>query len=78
MNDSLARYRPYLAMLVLFALVLIGTIFFLRRTEPVPLTITTPTPRPSATVASVIVDVRGRLSPDGGRCAGARDLGGAR
>ena len=65
MNDSFARYRPYLAMLLLFVLVLIGTIFFLRRSEPVPVTITTPTPRPSPTIASVVVDVRGAVNKPG-------------
>ena len=65
MNDSLARYRPYLAMMLLFALVLIGTIYLLRRPEPAPITITTPTPRPSATIASLIVDVRGAVNKPG-------------
>lgn len=65
MNDSLARYRPYLAMMILFAIVLLGTIFFLRRTESVPLTITTPTPRPSPTLASVVIDVRGAVNKPG-------------
>lgn len=66
MNDSLARYRPYLAMLFLFAVVLMGTIYFLRRPEPAPLvTIVTATPRPSATVALLIVDVRGAVNKPG-------------
>ena len=65
MNDSLARYRPYLAMTLLFAIVLIGTIFFLRRSEPVPVTITTATPRPSPTLASIMVDVRGAVNKPG-------------
>lgn len=66
MNDSLARYRPYLAMLFLFAIVLIGTIYFLRRPEPAPpVTIVTATPRPSATVALLIVDVRGAVNKPG-------------
>ena len=66
MNDSLARYRPYLAMLFLFAIVLIGTIYFLRRPEPAPpVTIVTTTPRPSATIALLIVDVRGAVNKPG-------------
>ena len=65
MNDSLARYRPYLAMMFLFLVVLGGTIWVLRRPEPVALTIITPTPRPSATPASVIVDVRGAVAKPG-------------
>jgi len=66
MDDSLARYRPYLAMLVLFVIVLAGTIFFLRRSElPAALTIATATPRASATPASIIVDVRGAVNKPG-------------
>lgn len=65
MDDPLARYRPYLAMLLLFAVVLGGTIFMLRRSEPPPLTIVSPTPRPTATIAMVIVDVRGAVAKPG-------------
>jgi competence protein ComEA len=65
MDDPLARYRPYLAMLLLFAVVLGGTILLLRRPEPPPLTIVSPTPRATATIALVIVDVRGAVSKPG-------------
>jgi competence protein ComEA len=65
MDDPLVRYRPYLAMMLLFGVVLAGTIYFLRRPEPMPLTITTPTLRPTATLASIIVDVRGAVSKPG-------------
>ncbi len=66
MTDSFARYRPYLAMLILFVIVLIGTIFFLRRPEaPAAVTLATVTPRPSATPASIIVDVRGAVNKPG-------------
>lgn len=65
MDNPLARYRPYLLMLALFAIVLGGTIFWLRRPEPTPLTITTATPRPTATVASLMVDLRGAVSKPG-------------
>ncbi len=65
MNDSFARYRPYLAMLFLFLIVLGGTIFVLRRTEPAPIAIITPTPRPTATLASIIVDMRGAVTKPG-------------
>jgi competence protein ComEA len=65
MNDSLARYRPYLAMMFLFLIVLGGTLWVLRRPEPTALTIITPTPRPTATLASIIVDVRGAVAKPG-------------
>ncbi|MEW5721015.1 MAG: helix-hairpin-helix domain-containing protein [Chloroflexota bacterium] len=66
MTDSFARYRPYLAMFVLFVVVLAGTIFFLRRPEPPSVvTLATVTPRPSATPASLIVDVRGAVNKPG-------------
>jgi competence protein ComEA len=65
LDNSFARYRPYLAMVFLFLIVLGGTIFFLRRTEPAPIAIITPTPRPSATIASVVVDVRGAVAKPG-------------
>ena len=66
MENSLARYRPYLAMLILFVIALIGTIFFLRRPEPsAAVTIATVTPRPTATPASIIVDVRGAVNKPG-------------
>jgi competence protein ComEA len=66
MNESLTPYRPYLAMALLFVIVLAGTIFWLHRPEPTPaLTITTPTPRATATLASIIVDVRGAVNKPG-------------
>ncbi len=65
MNSSFTRYRPYIAMVVLFAIVLVGTILVLRQPAAAPLTIITPTPRPSATPASVIVDVRGAVEKPG-------------
>jgi competence protein ComEA len=66
MDDSLARYRPYLAMLVLFLGTLAGTVFLLRRPETPPaMTIITATPRPTATIASIIVDVRGAVNQPG-------------
>lgn len=65
MDDPLARYRPYLAMLLLFAVVLGGTIFLLRSPEPPPLTIASPTPRATPTIALVIVDVRGAVAKPG-------------
>ena len=65
MNDSLARYRPYLAMLLLFAAVLGGTVLLFQRREPATITITTPTPRPTPTTATILVDVRGAVNkPD--------------
>ena len=66
MTDSLARYRPYLAMLALLVVVLAGTVFFLRRPEPpAAVTIVTVTPRPTAPPASIIVDVRGAVNKPG-------------
>lgn len=65
MDSSFTRYRPYIAMVVLFAIVLAGTILVLRQPAPAPLTIITPTPRPSATPASVIIDVRGAVAQPG-------------
>ncbi len=65
MDSSFTRYRPYIAMVVLFAIVLAGTILILRQPAAAPLTIITPTPRPSATPASVIIDVRGAVAQPG-------------
>ncbi len=65
MAGSLARYRPYLAMMFLFALVLGGTIFFLRRPEPPEMVITTATPRPTATPIAITVEVRGAVAKPG-------------
>ncbi len=62
MDDSLARYRPYIAMTLLFIVILIGTIYVLRRPEPAALTITTSTPRATATLALIVVDVRGAVA----------------
>lgn len=66
MSESLARYRPYILMMLLFVIVLAGTVFyFTHRTEPVPVTITTPTPRATPTTATLIVDVRGAVNKPG-------------
>jgi competence protein ComEA len=66
MSESLARYRPYILMMLLFVIVLTGTVFyFTHRTEPVPVTITTPTPRATPTIATLIVDVRGAVNKPG-------------
>ncbi len=66
MDDSLARYRPYVAMVALFIGTLAGTIFLLRRPEAPPtLTLITPTPRPTATMVLIVVDVRGAVHNPG-------------
>ena len=65
MNNSLTRYRPYIAMLLLFSIVLAGTIWVLRRPEPPALTVITPTPRPTATMAALVGDVRGAVAKPG-------------
>jgi competence protein ComEA len=65
MNNSLTRYRPYIAMLLLFSIVLAGTIWVMRRPEPPALTVITPTPRPTATIAALMVDVRGAVAKPG-------------
>lgn len=65
MDDSFARYRPYLAMMLLFIIALAGTIFLLRRPEQPVIAITTATPRATATPVSIIVDVRGAIAKPG-------------
>jgi competence protein ComEA len=65
MNNLLTRYRSYIAMLFLFSIVLAGTIWVLRRPESPALTIITPTPRPTATLAALLVDVRGAVAKPG-------------
>ena len=65
MDDLRARYRPYLAMMFLFLVILVGTIFVLRRSEPVAMTIMTATPRPTATEVLILVDVRGAVAKPG-------------
>jgi competence protein ComEA len=67
MDHSLTRYRPYIVMMLLFIIVLIGTVYVLRRPESTPATIVivTHSPRPSATVASILVDVRGAVNKPG-------------
>lgn len=77
-------YRPYLLMLLLFVVVLAGTVFFLRRPEPVPLAIITLVPSATPTPASVLVDVRGAVAnpgvyslPAGSRLLDALTLAGA-
>lgn len=65
MSNLLTRYRPYIAMLLLFSIVLAGTIWVLRRPEPPGLTIITPTPRPTATVTVLLIDVRGAVAKPG-------------
>ena len=67
MDNSLARYRPYIVMMLLFIIVLIGTVYFLRRSDPAPATlaIITPTPKPTPTVASIKIDVRGAVGKPG-------------
>jgi competence protein ComEA len=66
MEKSFAPYRVYLAMLALFMIVLVGTIFFLRRVDsPAAVTIATITPRPTATPALIFVEVRGAVNKPG-------------
>jgi competence protein ComEA len=65
MDDSFARYRPYLAMTLLFIIVLAGTIFLLRRPEQPVIAITTATPRATATPVSIVVEVRGAIAKPG-------------
>jgi len=67
MDNSLTRYRPYLVMMLLFISVLVGTVYVLRRPESAPATlvIVTASPRPSATVASIMIDVRGAVNKPG-------------
>ncbi len=68
MDESQRRnqpYAPYAAMMALFALVLAGTVYVLRRPEPSDVTIITPTPRPTQTLALVVVDLRGAIAKPG-------------
>jgi competence protein ComEA len=65
MNNLLTRYGPYIGMLFLFSIVLAGTIWVLRRPEPPALTIITPTPRPTATLTVLVIDVRGAVAKPG-------------
>lgn len=66
MDDSLTRYRPYLVMFVLFIGTLAGTVFLLRRPDTPPtVTLITATPRATATIAWIIVDVRGAVNQPG-------------
>lgn len=65
MDDSPARYRPYLAMVLLFAAVLGGTVFLFQRREPATLTITTPTARPTATLVMITIDMRSAVNKPG-------------
>lgn len=65
MDDGLARNRLYLVTLVLFGLILVGTVFVLRRPEPTPLAIVTTTPRPTPTIGMIMVDVRGAVNKPG-------------
>lgn len=83
MDASFSRYKGYLAMTLVFGLVLIGTIFSLQRREPPPLVITTATPRATATVALVVIDVRGAVEkpdvyklPEGSRVQDALERAG--
>jgi DNA uptake protein ComE-like DNA-binding protein len=60
-----ARYKSYLAMTLVFVLVLIGTVITLQRRDPPALVITTPTARAAPTTALIVIDVRGAVEkPD--------------
>ncbi len=61
MDDASGRYRPYLVMGLFFLVILLGTVYLLRRPEPAALTIVTPMPRATPTVAMILVDVRGAV-----------------
>lgn len=65
MSVSPTPIRVYLAMLLLFVLVLAGTVWVLRRPEPVAIAFTTPTPRPTPTIVLILVDVRGAVNKPG-------------
>ncbi len=68
MPEAFVRYRPYLVMMFLFALVLVGTVWILQTQAAPPrpaLLITTPTPRATATPVAIIVEVRGAIKQPG-------------
>jgi len=83
MDASFSRYKNYLAMMLVFVLVMIGTVFSLQRREPPPLVITTPTARATSTIALVVIDVRGAVEkpevyklPEGSRVQDALERAG--
>ncbi len=65
MDSSPAPYRGHIAMTVLFIIILAGTVYFLRRPEPAPLMITTPTPRATPTAGVVVVQICGAVASPG-------------
>jgi len=67
MNGWLTRYRGYITLSLLF-LIALGAVFFLsRRADPKPVQLSTPAPRPtptlrpSATPAGIIIEVSGAV-----------------
>jgi competence protein ComEA len=68
MGESLDRSRafaPYVLMMALFAVVLAGTVYVMRRPEPAAIAITTATPRPTPSAVLVVVDIRGAVIKPG-------------
>ncbi len=83
MADSLKKYRVHLVLSVAYLAVLIGVVYVLRRPEPRVITITTPSPRPTATIAMIEVQLSGAVNqagvytlPLGSRLADVLDLAG--
>jgi DNA uptake protein ComE-like DNA-binding protein len=65
LGSTLAPYKGYIAMMIAFAIVLAGTVYFLRRPEPAPITITTATPRATPTTGVVVIQLCGAVANPG-------------
>ncbi|MBI3742453.1 MAG: helix-hairpin-helix domain-containing protein [Chloroflexi bacterium] len=66
MIDWLARARSFIPILIIAFIVIGGTFFYFQTRPPAPtLTIITPTPKPTATIATIKVDVRGAITNPG-------------
>ncbi len=52
-------------MMILFIIVLAGTVYLLRRPEPIPIMISTPSPRPTPTAGVVVVQMCGAVANPG-------------
>lgn len=70
--DPLKNYRVYLAMFLLNLAVVVGIIYFQRRENPRPVTVTLPTPHPTlASPAQISVAVNGAVKQPGVYALGA-------
>ncbi len=65
MLQLLARYRQFLPILLLALVVIGGTFYFIRPPQTPALTIITPSAKPTPTLATIKVDVRGAINAPG-------------